>query len=101
MNDNLERTWKEAVGAKFKVLSRHLPGGTEEKHETPRREKPVSESRFEPGTFRILEHDVQNAVAATKNTEWARACLSVASFMKYLQQLLGSHCCNNDMKYSC
>jgi hypothetical protein len=33
MNDGLERMWKEAVVAYFKVLSRHLPGGTEESHE--------------------------------------------------------------------
>jgi hypothetical protein len=29
MNDESERTWKEAVMAKFKTLPHHLPGGTE------------------------------------------------------------------------
>jgi hypothetical protein len=29
MNDELERTWKETVIAYFKVISQHLPGGTE------------------------------------------------------------------------
>jgi hypothetical protein len=32
INNELERMWKEAIVAKFKVLSRHLPGGTEENH---------------------------------------------------------------------
>jgi hypothetical protein len=35
MIDELERIWKEAVLALFKVLSRHLSGGTEENHEEP------------------------------------------------------------------
>jgi hypothetical protein len=35
MNNNLERIWKEAVLAQFKVLSRHLPGSTEENHKEP------------------------------------------------------------------
>jgi hypothetical protein len=33
VNDQLERMWKKAVVAYFKVLSRHSPGGTEENHE--------------------------------------------------------------------
>jgi hypothetical protein len=35
MNDELERLWKEAVEAEFKVVSRHLglPGRTEENRE--------------------------------------------------------------------
>jgi hypothetical protein len=33
MINKLERIWKEAAMAKFKVLSWHLPGGTEENHE--------------------------------------------------------------------
>jgi hypothetical protein len=33
VNNELERKWKEAVVAQFKVLSRHLPGGTKENHE--------------------------------------------------------------------
>jgi hypothetical protein len=36
VSDELERMWKEAVMAYFKVLSRHFPGGTEENHEKPR-----------------------------------------------------------------
>jgi hypothetical protein len=32
MNDKLEGIWKEAVVAYFKVLPRHLIGGTEENH---------------------------------------------------------------------
>jgi hypothetical protein len=31
VNKELERMWKEAVVAQFKVLTRHLPGRTEEK----------------------------------------------------------------------
>jgi hypothetical protein len=33
MNNKLKRIQKEAAVAKFKVLSRHLPGGTKENHE--------------------------------------------------------------------
>jgi hypothetical protein len=33
--DELERMWKEAVVASFKVLSRHLPAETEDNHENP------------------------------------------------------------------
>jgi hypothetical protein len=33
MNNHLERIWKEVVMAYLKVLSWHLPGGTEENHE--------------------------------------------------------------------
>jgi hypothetical protein len=35
VNDELERMWKEAVMAEFKVLSWNLPGRTEENHEKP------------------------------------------------------------------
>jgi hypothetical protein len=41
----LERIRKEAVVAKFKILSQHLPEGTEENYENPR-------PRFGPWTFR-------------------------------------------------
>jgi hypothetical protein len=34
MNNELEKIWKEAVTAYFKVLSQHLPEDTEENHET-------------------------------------------------------------------
>jgi hypothetical protein len=32
MNNELERIWKDAVEAQFKVLYWHLCGGTEENH---------------------------------------------------------------------
>jgi hypothetical protein len=32
--NELERIWKEAVMACFKLLSWHMPGGTTENHET-------------------------------------------------------------------
>jgi hypothetical protein len=35
MNNELDGIWKEAVTAQFEVLSRHLPGGTEDKSEKP------------------------------------------------------------------
>jgi hypothetical protein len=35
MNDELERMWNEGVVAHFKVLSQHLPEGTEENHKKP------------------------------------------------------------------
>lgn len=33
MKNELERMWKESVSAKFKILFRHLSGGTEDNHE--------------------------------------------------------------------
>jgi hypothetical protein len=50
VNDELEKIWKEAVMAYFKVLSWHSPGGTEENHDKPQSEQPDSGPRFEPGT---------------------------------------------------
>jgi hypothetical protein len=32
VNNELERTWKEVVGHEYKVLTWHLPIGTEEYH---------------------------------------------------------------------
>jgi hypothetical protein len=42
VNDALERMRKEAVVALFKVLPRHLPGGTEEKQK-------ITQDRRSPG----------------------------------------------------
>jgi len=33
VNDKLERRWKKAVVAYFKILSKNSPGGTEENYE--------------------------------------------------------------------
>jgi hypothetical protein len=52
VNDELERIWKEADVAKFKVTSRHLPGGTEENHKIHPLGYPASGLKFEPGTTR-------------------------------------------------
>jgi hypothetical protein len=38
VNGELEKIKKEVVRAKFKVISRHLPGGTEEIHKKPQSE---------------------------------------------------------------
>jgi hypothetical protein len=35
MNNELERVWKEAIVTYFKILPRHLTGGTEENHGKP------------------------------------------------------------------
>jgi hypothetical protein len=35
VDEELERTWKDAVMAYFKILSKHLPGGTDDKYESP------------------------------------------------------------------
>jgi hypothetical protein len=35
VNNELERVWKEAVVAQFKVLSQHLTGGIEKTTNTP------------------------------------------------------------------
>jgi hypothetical protein len=53
MNNELEGIWNEAVVTLFRVLSWYLPRGTAEFHEKPQSGCPVSEPRFEPGTYRI------------------------------------------------
>jgi hypothetical protein len=35
INNGLESIWKEVAVARFKVISQHLPGGTNEKNEKP------------------------------------------------------------------
>jgi hypothetical protein len=58
VNDELEMMCKEAVVAEFKVLSQHLPGGTDEKSWSG---YPVSGPRFEPETSRIRIRIVNHA----------------------------------------
>jgi hypothetical protein len=53
MNNELERIQMVAVLAKFKAMSRYLPGGSEENYKEPESGYQVSGPRFEPGTFRI------------------------------------------------
>jgi hypothetical protein len=55
--------WKEAVVAKFKVLSGNLPGETEEYHEKLQPECPVCGSRFEPQTSQTRRKSVSHSVA--------------------------------------
>jgi hypothetical protein len=43
---------------RFTVLSLHLPGQTEEEHETIQSLYPISGLRFKPGTFRIGNRSV-------------------------------------------
>jgi hypothetical protein len=47
MNHTLERIWEEAIVAEFQVLSRHLPGLTEENQKKTNRIA-VSWPRFDP-----------------------------------------------------
>jgi hypothetical protein len=42
----------------YRILSLHLPGGTEERHEQPYWGQPVSGPRFEPGTSQIRSRNV-------------------------------------------
>jgi hypothetical protein len=57
MNYKLERIWNEAAMAEFKVLSRNLPGGTEENHGKPQDSSPPGRdfnlgfSEKEPGVL--------------------------------------------------
>jgi hypothetical protein len=43
MNNKLERMQKEVVMDEFKLLSQHLPGGTEEHHENSQDSRSVAE----------------------------------------------------------
>jgi Mor family transcriptional regulator len=46
-NEEMEREWKQAVVAYFKVLSSHLPRGTEENYKKKPRQS-ASEPKFNP-----------------------------------------------------
>jgi hypothetical protein len=56
VSDEFERTWKGAVVADFKVISKHLPAETEENNETPESEKKPDKIRIRSGTATILRH---------------------------------------------
>jgi hypothetical protein len=49
VNDELKRMWKKAFVAQFKVLSQHLPRGTEKNHEKPQ----IARPNFEHRTYQI------------------------------------------------
>jgi hypothetical protein len=49
VNDELERIYKKAFVAYFRILSQHLSGGTEDNHKQPQSGHTVSRPRFEPG----------------------------------------------------
>jgi hypothetical protein len=53
VNGKLERMWNEAIVAKFKALSHHLPGGIVGNHEKSQSRYSVSGSRFELDTFQV------------------------------------------------
>jgi hypothetical protein len=68
MNDELKRIWKEEVVVLFKVISRHLPGGTENNHEKDLG-RPVSGPRFiNPGppkyAARVVTAQLRRTVSA-------------------------------------
>jgi hypothetical protein len=50
----------------LKILSRHLPGGTEKKHKKPQSGEPLSGLRFEPDTFQIQSRSAKHSVARMK-----------------------------------
>jgi hypothetical protein len=52
--NEFERICKKAAVTKFQLLSKHLPGETDENHEKPQSEYPVSGLRFEPELSGLL-----------------------------------------------
>jgi hypothetical protein len=81
VNDELERTWKEAVVAQFKALSRNSHGGNEENHDSrsPGRNLNPGHPEYEAGvTQSCLQHEWNNGV---------RSLLR-----------LGSNWCSSDMR---
>jgi hypothetical protein len=65
----------EAFVSNFKVLSRHLPGGTDEDHENSQSWQPVSGPRFEPVTSRI-RRSVDHSTTTFRNRLLRSACLA-------------------------
>jgi hypothetical protein len=62
MNNELEKMWKEVVMAYFKILSEHLPEGTEENHVKPQSGYLVPGPRFDNNALYLffLRHDSIN-----------------------------------------
>jgi hypothetical protein len=57
--NDLEGIWEEAVVSQFDVPSRHLPAGTEEKHETPSHFGRTTGLEMNPNQdWQSLVHDV-------------------------------------------
>jgi hypothetical protein len=61
VNDELERTWKEAGVAKVKLLYQHLPGQTEESHGNPQSVQSVFRPTTEPVTSRIKSRSANHS----------------------------------------
>jgi hypothetical protein len=56
----MKRSWPN-----FKVLPRHLPGGTGENQENPQSGQPVSGPRSETGTSRIRSRSVDHSATTS------------------------------------
>jgi hypothetical protein len=63
---NLKECWRKRSWPNFKVLSRHLPGGTEEIHRKLQPGYPVSWPIFEPGTSRIRSRSVNHSIDSVR-----------------------------------
>jgi hypothetical protein len=71
MNDELKRICKEAIMTYFKVLSQHLSGGAEEKHESPRYSlSPDRHLKYEAGDLAIGSRDVRNRLHVKYSGSW-------------------------------
>jgi hypothetical protein len=57
----------------FKVTSRHSLGGAEEIHEKPQSVKPISGTRFEPGTSQIRNRSINHST--TTLGAWLLDCV--------------------------
>jgi hypothetical protein len=82
VNDELERTWNEVTWPNFKVLSRHLPGETEENHN-------LSQGSRSPG--RDLNQGPLQYEAGVLNTRPRR---SVCSLNNHPDDGGSKHMCN-------
>jgi hypothetical protein len=59
IKDGTGKDMEEAVVAKFKILSRHLPGGTKENYENPVRTAGLRDLQNTEQEFQPLNHDIR------------------------------------------
>jgi hypothetical protein len=72
VNKELERIWNEAIVAYFKVLSRHLPGGTEENHGNLSQDSrsPGRDLNSEPSEYEACKVQFTNNDWVTVLVDW-------------------------------
>jgi hypothetical protein len=79
MKNELGRIWKEVVVPYCKILSRHLPGGTEKNHKN-HQSRQVFGPRYETATSRIQSRSAKHLAVTFRDFLISKYKLIVSSF---------------------